>query len=567
MTGQVGRVKVIDGKYEVLRELSTQGMVTLSEVRAAEGVTRHVAWFAVVTPADRQVFHAYRTALRALEPAGLTDVVARPGAYYAVWKPVAGQPLAALLEQKVRPQETVDALNATADTLAAQGYALDDADLVTENHQVSVAYLRPLTLPRTPEDIAARNAQTLAPLKAGRVRRRREPGAWLSFVPGLLLLGGAAYLGAQAVQIYLNPPVREVVSVTGQEAKVAARSLTGAGFRVEYTQGQAGGRAIGSIIRQDPAGGTTLPRGRLVILTVNNPPAIEVPALEEMNVGQARDALKDRAMLVGKVIKIDGTLSNTPEGRVIAQLPEAGSSAQRGQSVQLLISTGISAKETWLPNLTGLTFDQAQAHARAAGLVVTSVERQPSDQPENTVLEQTPAPYVRVDVGSPVKLTVASARYSAPSRPAGNLPLPPAYVPPTPVQPEAPQGTEPTTEPVTPDAVPATPDTGSTGTGTGTTTPPAPETAQPTTPATPEIAPTEPQTRSVNFEYVFPGDLPAGNYTVVVRDDDGERQIMPPTAAANLANRRANSSEAAVVRGNAVFVIRRDGVDYATVTP
>ncbi|GAA5435392.1 PASTA domain-containing protein [Deinococcus aquaticus] len=565
MTGQVGRVKVIDGKYEVLRELSTQGMVTLSEVRAAEGVTRHVAWFAVATPADRQVFHAYRTALRALEPAGLTDVVARPGAYYAVWKPVAGQPLAALLEQKVRPQETVDALNATADTLAAQGYALDDADLVTENHQVSVAYLRPLTLPRTPEDIAARNAQTLAPLKAGRVRRRREPGAWLSFVPGLLLLGGAAYLGAQAVQIYLNPPVREVVSVTGQEAKVAARSLTGAGFRVEYTQGQAGGRAIGSIIRQDPAGGTTLPRGRLVILTVNNPPAIEVPALEEMNVGQARDALKDRAMLVGKVIKIDGTLSNTPEGRVIAQLPEAGSSAQRGQSVQLLISTGISAKETWLPNLTGLTFDQARAHARAAGLVVTSVERQPSDQPENTVLEQTPAPYVRVDVGSPVKLTVASARYSAPSRPAGNLPLPPAYVPPTPVQPEAPQGTEPTTEPVTPDAVPATPDTGSTGTGT--TTPPAPETAQPTTPATPEIAPTEPQSRSVNFEYVFPGDLPAGNYTVVVRDDDGERQIMPPTAAANLANRRANSSEAAVVRGNAVFVIRRDGVDYATVTP
>ncbi|MFC6750584.1 PASTA domain-containing protein [Deinococcus aquaticus] len=362
-----------------------------------------------------------------------------------------------------------------------------------------------------------------------------------------------------------EPPVREVVSVTGQEAKVAARSLTGAGFRVEYTQGQAGGRAIGSIIRQDPAGGTTLPRGRLVILTVNNPPAIEVPALEEMNVGQARDALKDRAMLVGKVIKIDGTLSNTPEGRVIAQLPEAGSSAQRGQSVQLLISTGISAKETWLPNLTGLTFDQARAHARAAGLVVTSVERQPSDQPENTVLEQTPAPYVRVDVGSPVKLTVASARYSAPSRPAGNLPLPPAYVPPTPVQPEAPQGTEPTTEPVTPDAVPATPDTGSTGTGT--TTPPAPETAQPTTPATPEIAPTEPQSRSVNFEYVFPGDLPAGNYTVVVRDDDGERQIMPPTAAANLANRRANSSEAAVVRGNAVFVIRRDGVDYATVTP
>ena len=551
MTGQVGRMKVIDGKYEVLRELSAGGMVTLSEVRAAEGVTRRVAWFAVSTPADRQVFHAYRTALRALEPAGLTDVVARPGAYYAVWKPVAGQPLAATLEQKVRPQETVDAVQALAARLAEQGYALADAEVVVEDQAAQVAYLTPLNAPRTPEDIAARNAQTLAPLQKGRVRPRREPGAWLTFVPGLLLLGGAVYLGSQAVNIYLNPPVRDVVSVTGQEAKVAARALTDAGFRVEYTQGQAGGRAIGSIIRQDPAGGTKLPMGRLVTLTVNNPPAIEVPRLEEMNLDQARDALKDRNMLIGKVLKVDGTLSNTAEGRVIAQLPEAGSSAQRGQAVQLLISTGVSGKETWLPNLTGLTYEQARAHARAAGLVVTSVERQPSDKAENSVLEQTPAPYVRVTVGSPVKLTIASARYSAPSRPAGDLPLPPAYVPPVPVEPEAPA------EPVTPEPTAPTPDS----------TPVTPDSvpALPEAPATPEIPPSNAATRTVTFEYVFPADLPDGNYAILVRDADGERVVRSAAPADTLANQRASGD--IPVRGDAVFIIRRDGVDYATVTP
>lgn len=551
MTGQEGRVRIIDGKYEVLRELSAGGMVTLSEVRAAEGVTRHVAWFAVSTPADRQVFHAYRTALRALEPAGLTDVVARPGAYYAVWKPVGGQPLAAALEQKVRPQETVDAVQALAARLAGQGYALADADIVVEDQTAQIAYLTPLNAPRTPEDIAARNAQTLAPLQKGRVRRRREPGAWLTFVPGLLLLGGAAYLGSQAVTIYLNPPVRDVVSVTGQEAKVAARALTDAGFRVEYTQGQAGGRAIGSIIRQDPAGGTKLPMGRLVTLTVNNPPAIEVPRLEEMNLDQARDALKDRNMLIGKVLKVDGTLSNTAEGRVIAQLPEAGSSAQRGQAVQLLISTGVSGKETWLPNLTGLTYEQARAHARAAGLVVTSVERQPSDKAENSVLEQTPAPYVRVTVGSPVKLTIASARYSAPSRPAGDLPLPPAYVPPVPVEPEAPA------EPVTPEPTAPTPDS----------TPVTPDSvpALPEAPATPEIPPSNAATRTVTFEYVFPADLPDGNYAILVRDADGERVVRSAAPADTLANQRASGD--IPVRGDAVFIIRRDGVDYATVTP
>ena len=111
-------MKVIDGKYEVLREVSVQGPVTLSEVRAAEGVTRQVAWFNVATPADRQAFHAYRTALRALSPAGLTDVVARPGAFYAVWQPVTGQPLEAALAHKGVPQDLVENVQALAGALA-----------------------------------------------------------------------------------------------------------------------------------------------------------------------------------------------------------------------------------------------------------------------------------------------------------------------------------------------------------------------------------------------------------------------------------------------------------------
>lgn len=150
MTGQVGRVKVIDGKYEVLREVSVQGPVTLSEVRAAEGVTRQVAWFTVATPADRQAFHAYRTALRALSPAGLTDVVARPGAFYAVWQPVTGQPLEAALAHKGVPQDLVENVQALAASLAEHGYALEDAQVLVEAHEPRVAYLTPLLAPRSP---------------------------------------------------------------------------------------------------------------------------------------------------------------------------------------------------------------------------------------------------------------------------------------------------------------------------------------------------------------------------------------------------------------------------------
>lgn len=563
-TGATTKMTTIDGKYGVLRELSRYGNVTLSEVRAAEGVTRQVAWFDISTPADRQAFHAYRSVLRALNPAGLTDIVARPGAYYAVWQTVGGIPLEGVLAQPKKRQETVDNVRTLAARLAEHGYALTDADIVVDGDEPRLAYLRALQLPRTPEDIAARNAPTLAALNGGRIRRPRQPGAWLTFIPGLLFLGGAVYLGAQAAQIYLNPPVREVASVGGQEARAAARKLTADGFRVAYSEGQSGRQGVGTIIRQDPPAGTNLPIGRLITLTVNNPPSIEVPKLEEQNLEQARNTLKDRSMVLGKVLKVDGTLTNTPEGRIVSQLPEAGSPAQRGQPVQVMVSAGISGKETWLPTLTGLTVEQAREYARTAGLVVTKVSEQPSDKPPGSVLEQTPAPFVRVEVGGPVTLTVAVARYSAPSRATGSLPLPPPPTPET-ATPEVPSGPqplpqEPDPEPLPQEQIPAPqepPDT----------TVPTPQEIPATPPESDTPDTSAPATRSVSFQYTFPTDLPAGTYSVVVSDANGERQILQPTDASQLAGRNANSSEPLQVTGDAVFIVRRDGADYATVDP
>lgn len=552
MTAQAG---VIDGKYEVVRELAREGNVTLSEVRSGEGVTRRLAWFEVSTPESRQGFHAYRSALRALGPAGLTDVVARPGAYYAVWQPVAGTPLSEFAAQPKKQEETLEALGALAARLAEHGYALPDADVVIEGREPRVAYLRPAPGGRSPEEVARLNEEALSAVAGGRIRRRRrrQPGAWLAFVPGLLLLGGAGYLGAKAAQIYLNPPVREVVAVTGKAAQGAAESLTGAGFRVEYTLGDANNVPIGAVIRQDPEGGTQLPVGRLVTLTVNNPPSLSVPRLEELTVAQARGALRDSSLTLGQVYRVDGTLTNTPEGRIVAQVPEAGANLQRGQPVQLLVSTGVRGQDTWIADLTGLPFDAAREHARAAGLVVNRVVQRASDAPENTVLEQTPAPYVRVPVGSPVTLTVAATRFVAPSRPAGSLPLPPP--PPTPEQPATPEavpgaaggGTDAgqVTEPVTPGNIPATPLPTPEGTTRGG---------------------ASGETRTVNFRYVFPSDLPAGTYTIAVRDANGEREILAATDSAQLAGATAEQRDIQVA-GDAVFVIRQNGAEYTTVTP
>ena len=559
--------QVIDGKYRVLREVSRSGISTLYEVETAGGEARRVSWFDASQPADRQGFHTYRTAVRAIAPAGLADVVARPGAYYAVWQPVTGTPLSETLAQPVKRQEFVDAVDSLRGMLASHGFALGDADIVVDGQTPKIAYLKPAPAGRTAEQIEMLNASTMAALTGGRVKKAKrppEPGAWLSFIPGLLFLGGAGWLGAQAAQVYLNPPIGEVKNVTGKPARDAAQQLTKDGFRVEYTYGDSGSVPVGAIIRQDPEPGTALPTGRLVSLTVNKPAPLTVPKLEDLTVEQAQAPLKDNALKLGKVVKIDGTLSNTPAGRVIAQFPAPGATIQRGQPVQVIVSTGVKGRETWIPNLEGMTFEQARAHARAAGLVVVDpVIKEPSDRTENIVLRQEPKPFVRVDVGSKVTLVISTAKFTPPSTPTAPLPVPPPYVPPPPpVEPE-PAMPGSVTDPTPNDGqgsvtIPAVPST----------TPNTNPAAEPINESPQEIPPSsEPsnEKRTVAFSYVFPADLPAGAYSVVVQDADGERQIMPPADSTQLAGLQANSS--ASVRGNAVFIIRVNGAEYARVNP
>ncbi|MDO4262657.1 MAG: PASTA domain-containing protein [Deinococcus sp.] len=537
----------IGDKYTVLRTLEERSNLTLSEVSAPGGELLRLAWFEIDTPEQRRDFFAYRDALRALNPAGLVDLVATPEANYAVWRPLAGHTLADFAALPARPEESLDALRLMTQHLAEHGYALSDADVRMtgrRGEQATLAYLEPAPR-RTDAEIARLNAPILRPVFEGRTRPRSDMG-WLSFVPGLLLLGAAGWYGYQATQAYLNPEVAVVQQVTGLPANEAAQKLAQSGFRVAYAEGE-GDAAIGSVLRQEPEGDTNMPLGRLVTLTVNSPPDLTVPRVEDLSVDRATVNLKESGFRLGTVTKIDGTPTQTPQGRIISQDPPAGLSTQRGQSVNVLVSTGVAGKETWIPDLTGLDYTSAREHARTAGLVITDVKPEESDLPENTVISQTPKPYARIGSGEKMTLTVAAPKFSEPPAAVGALPVPPAYVPPAPPPPLP----EPEPEPT-----PAEPT-------------PAPAATPGTVPATPPSigAGSEPgaQARDVQLNYKFPANLPAGNYSIVVRDEAGQRVLMGATSSEQLAGALASST--VQVTGQATFIILRDGEVFATSTP
>ncbi len=586
----------IDGKYEVVEERSQSGGQTIYSVRAdalpgaGVGELLRLSWFEVAAPDERNAFHRYRTALKALAPAGLSDVVARPGAYYAVWREVPGTPLAAFQVQPIKNEAALSALRELAARLAAQGFALMDADIVMDGDTPQIAFLTPAT--RTPQEAESLSAAALTPINQGKVRRQRPPRSVWTWIPGLACLVGAAYFGAQAAQIYLNPALADVPAVLGQPAQAAADKLANIGYRVQYAEGDERGAALGAVIAQEPGSGSSLHLGRLITLTVNNPPTLTVPRLEEQTLDQVKAALGENYLKLGSVSQVDGALSGTPKGRVVAQLPAPGAVIRRGQSVRLLLSSGVSVQQTWLPDLRGLPFDDARDLVRRAGLVVNTVKKESSDAAENTVLRQSPAAFAKVDSGSPVTLVVAQTRYQAPAVSTPPLPVPPLPLPPTPeplpdqtpasgsvdsgspaAQPEfapttpgqdaptvpdnqtAPDQTNPdqtTPSQTNPDQTPATPDQTPTPDAT-----PAPETTPSATPS---------PVRSVPMTYTFPSDLPAGNVEIVVRDEDGERTVLPATDSAQLKGAVAQRDDVSV-RGNYTFTVRVNGQDYVTFGP
>ncbi|MGI8748289.1 MAG: PASTA domain-containing protein, partial [Deinococcus sp.] len=190
----MGSAQQIDGKYDVLAlEEQGEGLSRYRVFAAGRLEPLTLDWFEISSSAQRSAFHRYRGALRALAPAGLVDVVARPGAYYALWQPLDGQPLAEFLALPVRDEAAVRGLHDLSAQLAEQGFALGDAEVIFGSGGLpQLAHLSPAA--HSPAEAQALSAEALAPLKQGRVRRQRAALSPLAVLPGALFLLAASYL-------------------------------------------------------------------------------------------------------------------------------------------------------------------------------------------------------------------------------------------------------------------------------------------------------------------------------------------------------------------------------------
>ncbi len=193
-----------------------------------------------------------------------------------------------------------------------------------------------------------------------------------------------------------------MVSLAGIPEREATLELRTHGITVRRTEAHSDSVAAGCVISTSSVPGEVLSPGKEVTLTVSLG-AIEiqsiVPNLLELTEMQAITLLETAGLTAGT---ISYRTSSLPIGSVIGQEYAAGTRIVQGTAVSFTVSSGKGYVSKTMPDLYGLSLEEAKQKLREYGIVIGTIIPVSSATPEGTVVSQTPAP------GTPITSSVIS---------------------------------------------------------------------------------------------------------------------------------------------------------------
>jgi serine/threonine-protein kinase len=217
-----------------------------------------------------------------------------------------------------------------------------------------------------------------------------------------------------AVRIYVSTgkPRVAVPDVLGAREADAVLTLRRAGL-VPDVRDIFSDKPTGTVIAQDPKGGTSVVKGTTVRINISKGQQnIGIPSV----IGQSFDEASRQLRAAGLTpVRVD-VESSEPKGRVVDQNPAPGSLQPPGTEVELSVSTG--EEKTTVPDVLNLDEETARSNLENDGWVVV-VRDTATDNPDEdgVVLSQTPGPGEEAKPGSRVTIYVGRLADTEPPPP------------------------------------------------------------------------------------------------------------------------------------------------------
>ena len=232
-------------------------------------------------------------------------------------------------------------------------------------------------------------------------------------VASVLFVGVMAWVIGNLAGIFSdnNPIVQPgedkgIPNVVGMTVEQAEEALKDLGVTIVVAcQEEALKYDKGYIFKQLTAKGTELPEGaKLQVYVSTGLKEIEIPDVSNKTEEEAIKALVD-AGFEEKNIKVKTEEHMTVKKDLVTRTdPEAGEGRNYKARITIYISTGVG--KTFMPDIVGLSREDAEKALKDAGLVGEAVEVN-SEEDEGTVLEQEIEETTELDKGTTVKYVVS----------------------------------------------------------------------------------------------------------------------------------------------------------------
>ena len=227
-------------------------------------------------------------------------------------------------------------------------------------------------------------------------RPRRRIAAWVALAAVVL---AAAGVGGW----WFTMNQTKVPSVAGLTESAAVKELRADGFTVREANA-VNNNAVkaGSVIRTDPAIGSKVHKHATVTLVPSaGPKTIKVPDISGQQLADAEQALRSAGLTVGQVHKVAS--SSVDAGIVLSTTPAAGLSWPQPKPVAISVSAGPP-----LPNFVGQNEQAIQQWASQNDIQLNVKQAASSDQPQGTIVDQSPAANTPITQNETVTITVSN---------------------------------------------------------------------------------------------------------------------------------------------------------------
>jgi beta-lactam-binding protein with PASTA domain len=212
-----------------------------------------------------------------------------------------------------------------------------------------------------------------------------------------------------------NGETEKVPAVIGLDVAAAEKNLIALGFDVELQDSiYVDTLARNAVLRQTPEADEVVKKGRTVYLTVNRviAPQVDMPNLVGFSIKSAETYLKVLGLRLGSIQMVPDQNKNVVIDQLVNGQPIApGSKIPSGTLIHFLVGDGGASEGMFMPDLVGLTYEQAKAQLISLGLNlgVVTVNGSIGDSASAFVFDQNPSAYgSQIDsLGMPIQNSVS----------------------------------------------------------------------------------------------------------------------------------------------------------------